>query len=66
MAFLPITKQEMDALGWAAPDFVVVTGDSYVDHPSFGIAIISRLLEHYGYKVAILAQPDWKTDRDFT
>ena len=66
MAFLPITKQEMDALGWTAPDFVVVTGDSYVDHPSFGIAIISRLLEHYGYKVAILAQPDWKTDRDFT
>ena len=43
MAFLPITKQEMDALGWAAPDFVVVTGDSYVDHPSFGLSLIHIL-----------------------
>ncbi|MDD5953076.1 MAG: YgiQ family radical SAM protein [Oscillospiraceae bacterium] len=66
MAFLPITKQEIEALGWDAPDFVVVTGDAYVDHPTFGTAIISRILEHYGYKVAILAQPDWHSDRDFT
>ncbi len=48
------------------PDFVLVTGDAYVDHPTFGVAIISRLLESYGYKIAILAQPDWHTDRDFT
>ena len=66
MSFLPITKKEIDDLGWDAPDFVVVTGDAYVDHPSFGTAIISRLLESYGYRVAVLAQPDWKTDRDFT
>ena len=65
MAFLPITKEEMLARGWDAPDFVLVTGDAYVDHPTFGTAIISRLLEHYGYHVAILSQPDWKTDRDF-
>ena len=66
MAFLPITKQEMKALGWDVPDFVVVTGDAYVDHPTFGTAIISRILEHAGYKVAVLAQPDWRSDRDFT
>ena len=54
----------MLARGWDAPDFVLVTGDAYVDHPTFGTAIISRLLEHYGYHVAILSQPDWKTDRD--
>lgn len=66
MPFLPITKQEIIDLGWDVPDFVVVTGDAYVDHPSFGTAIISRVLESFGYKVAILAQPDWHTDRDFT
>ena len=66
MAFLPITKEEMEALCWDAPDVVLVTGDAYVDHPTFGPAIISRLLEHYGYHVAILAQPDWNSSRDFT
>lgn len=66
MAFLPITKKEIEDLGWDVPDFVLVTGDAYVDHPTFGVAIISRLLESYGYKIAILAQPDWRTDRDFT
>lgn len=66
MAFLPITKKEIEALGWDVPDFVLVTGDAYVDHPTFGVAIISRLLESYGYKIAVLAQPDWRTDRDFT
>ena len=65
MAFLPVTKEDMDALGWDAPDFVLVTGDAYVDHPSFGHAIISRVLERHGYKVAILSQPDWKTTDDF-
>lgn len=65
MGFLPVTKEEIKALGWDAPDFVIVTGDSYVDHPSFGISIISRVLEACGYRAAILAQPDWRTDRDF-
>ena len=64
-AFLPITREEMEARGWEQPDFVFVTGDAYVDHPTFGPAILSRLLEHYGYKVAILAQPDWRKDTDF-
>ncbi|MGN1349398.1 MAG: YgiQ family radical SAM protein [Anaerovoracaceae bacterium] len=63
--FLPVTEKEMKDRGWEAPDFVMVTGDAYVDHPSFGHAIISRLLESRGYKVAILAQPDWKSTRDF-
>ena len=60
--FLPITREEMERRGWDAPDFVYVTGDAYVDHPSFGPAIISRLLEDHGYKVAIIPQPDWKDD----
>ena len=58
--FLPISRKEMDALGWDVPDFVYVIGDAYVDHPSFGHAIISRVLEHAGYKVAICSQPNWK------
>lgn len=66
MAFLPVTKEEMYKLGWQEPDFVLVTGDAYVDHPSFGISIISRVLENAGYKVAVLAQPSWKTTQDFT
>ena len=63
--FLPVSKAEMDALGWESYDFLIITGDAYVDHPSFGTAIISRLLEAEGYRVAILAQPDWRTPRDF-
>lgn len=58
--FLPINRKEMLSLGWTQPDFVYVIGDAYVDHPSFGHAIISRVLENAGYKVAILSQPDWK------
>lgn len=58
--FLPVSRKEMEALGWTQPDFVYVIGDAYVDHPSFGHAIISRVLESAGYKVAICAQPDWK------
>ena len=65
MAFLPITEKEMAALGWERPDFVFVTGDAYVDHPSFGVAIISRVLEAQGYRVAVLSQPDWRDKRDF-
>jgi len=57
--FLPICRADMDERGWDAPDFVYVTGDAYVDHPSFGVAIISRVLEDAGYRVAILSQPDF-------
>ncbi len=63
--FLPVSREDMKARGWEQPDFVLVTGDAYVDHPSFGTAIISRLLESRGYKVAILAQPDWHSAGDF-
>lgn len=59
--FLPITKEDMIQRGWQQPDFVVVTGDAYVDHPSFGAAIISRLLESEGWKVCVLSQPDYTT-----
>jgi len=62
---LPITKEEMIERGWDRPDFVFVTGDAYVDHPSFGVAVISRVLEADGYRVAILPQPDWRTCADF-
>lgn len=65
MAFLPITKEDVEKRGWEQPDFVLVTGDAYVDHPSFGTAIISRILERNGYKVAVLSQPDWRTAEDF-
>ena len=58
--FLPVSREEMVKLGWKQPDFVYVIGDAYVDHPSFGHAIISRVLENAGYKVAICSQPDWK------
>ena len=58
--FLPISKQDMKKRGWTQCDFVYVIGDAYVDHPSFGHAIISRVLEHAGYKVGIISQPDWK------
>jgi uncharacterized radical SAM protein YgiQ len=63
--FLPTTRAEMDALGWTECDIIIVTGDAYVDHPSFGMAIIGRLLEAQGYKVGIIAQPDWRDTRDF-
>jgi hypothetical protein len=63
--FLPVTPQEVKQLGWEQPDFVYVTGDAYVDHPSFGLAIISRVLEKNGYKVAMLPQPNWQTCEDF-
>ncbi|MGN0559763.1 MAG: hypothetical protein ACI4K8_01765, partial [Candidatus Fimenecus sp.] len=57
MQFLPISKEDMTARGWESVDFVYVSGDAYVDHPSFGAAIITRVLEANGYKVAVLAQP---------
>ena len=63
--FLPMTREEMAARGWDEPDFVYVSGDAYVDHPSFGVAIISRVLEDAGFRVAILAQPDFSSCEDF-
>lgn len=63
--FLPVTMKEMKERGWQQADFVLVTGDAYVDHHSFGTAIIGRLLERYGYKVAILPQPNYKSAEDF-
>ena len=62
MGFLPVTREEMKKLGWERPDFVYVSGDAYVDHSSFGPAVITRVLESRGYKVAIIPQPDWKKD----
>lgn len=64
--FLPITREEMEKRGWDRPDFVYVTGDAYVDHPSFGLAIISRVLEKAGYRVCLLPQPDWHNKEAFT
>lgn len=63
MEFLPITRKEMEDRGISQPDFVYVIGDAYVDHPSFGHAIISRILEHHGYSVCIISQPDWKNPK---
>src|SRR6202161_417782 len=57
--FLPMTRAEMDARGWDAVDIVFVTGDAYIDHPSFAMAILHRVLEAEGFRVAMLSQPDW-------
>ncbi|AJQ92993.1 YgiQ family radical SAM protein [Gynuella sunshinyii] len=63
--FLPMTRAEMDQLGWDSCDIIVVTGDAYVDHPSFGMAVIGRVLEAQGFRVGILAQPDWTDKASF-
>src|SRR5579862_6524304 len=63
--FLPMSRAEMTALGWDACDIVLITGDAYVDHPSFGMAIIGRLLEAQGFRVGIIAQPDWQSAEPF-
>lgn len=63
--FLPVNTDEMTARGWNEVDFVYVTGDAYVDHPSFGAAIITRIIEKCGFRVAVLAQPSWNDDSDF-
>ena len=64
--FLPMNRKQMQERGWEQADFVYICGDAYVDHPSFGSAIITRLLEAKGYKVAMIAQPDWKDDASIT
>ncbi len=63
--FLPTSRQEMEALGWDSCDIVIVTGDAYVDHPSFGMAVIGRMLEAQGFRVGIIAQPDWQSAEPF-
>ena len=63
--FLPTSREEMDALGWDSCDIIVVTGDAYVDHVSFGMAVIGRVLEAQGFRVGIIAQPDWQDTTDF-
>ncbi len=64
--FLPVCRQDMEERGWDTVDFVYVSGDAYVDHPSFGPAIITRVLEAHGYRVGIIAQPDWKDEKSIT
>ncbi len=63
--FLPMSRQEMEALGWDSCDIVLVTGDAYIDHPSFGMAIVGRLLEAQGFRVGMISQPDWKDAEGF-
>lgn len=63
--FLPTSREEMDALGWDSCDIIIVTGDAYVDHPSFGMAVMGRLLEAQGFRVGIIAQPDWRSAEAF-
>jgi uncharacterized radical SAM protein YgiQ len=63
--FLPMSRDEMAALGWDSCDVIIITGDAYVDHPSFGMALIGRLLEAQGFRVGIISQPDWRSVEDF-
>ena len=64
--FLPTTAEEMQARGWRRPDVILVSGDTYIDSPYSGVALIGRILDNAGYKVAILAQPDIASEEDFT
>lgn len=63
--FLPMSRAEMEHLGWDSCDVIIVTGDAYVDHPSFGMAVIGRMLEAQGFRVGIIAQPDWQSAEPF-
>ncbi|MEK7438389.1 MAG: YgiQ family radical SAM protein [Pseudomonadota bacterium] len=63
--FLPMSQSEMQALGWDSCDIIIVTGDAYIDHPSFGMALVGRLLEAQGFRVGIISQPDWRSAEDF-
>lgn len=65
MPFLPVSRHDLQGRGWAQLDIILISGDAYIDHPSFGIPIIARKLEAAGYKVGIIAQPDWRKDEDF-
>ena len=66
MSFLPVSQKDLLLRGWDSLDVILVTGDAYVDHPSFGTAVIGRVLEHAGFKVGVIAQPDWRSSADFT
>ena len=63
--FLPMSRAEMDKLGWHSCDIILITGDAYIDHPSFGMALVGRLLEAQGYRVGIISQPDWTSVEPF-
>ena len=63
--FLPMSRAEMDKLGWDSCDIILITGDAYIDHPSFGMALVGRLLEAQGYRVGIISQPDWHSAEPF-
>ena len=63
--FLPMSRAEMDKLGWDSCDVILVTGDAYIDHPSFGMALVGRLLESQGFRVGIISQPDWLSAEPF-
>ena len=63
--FLPMSRAEMTQLGWDSCDIILVTGDAYVDHPSFGMAVIGRMLEAQGFRVGIIAQPEWHNAQAF-
>ena len=65
MSFLPTSKQEIKQRGWDNLDIILISGDAYVDHPSYGVSVIGRVLEKAGYRVGIIAQPDWKNTDDF-
>ncbi|HQB97464.1 MAG TPA: YgiQ family radical SAM protein, partial [Candidatus Cloacimonadota bacterium] len=65
MHFLPINKQDLNARNWSELDIILINGDAYIDHPSFGAAIIARSLEAAGFRVGIISQPDWRKDEDF-
>ncbi|MFN2394867.1 MAG: YgiQ family radical SAM protein, partial [Bacteroidales bacterium] len=66
LPFLPVSLKEIELLGWDQPDIIIVSGDAYIDHPSFGAAIMGRMAEKLGMRVAILPQPNWRDDlRDF-
>ena len=62
---LPMSREEMDLLGWDSCDIIIVTADAYVDHPSFGMAVVGRLLEAQGFRVGIIAQPEWDSAEPF-
>src|SRR5512137_2263628 len=64
-SFLPTNREEMARRGWEELDILLISGDAYVDHPSFGAAVIGRCLEREGFRVGVLAQPDWRSDADF-
>jgi uncharacterized radical SAM protein YgiQ len=63
--FLPISKNDLKNRGWKEADIILISGDAYVDHPSYGVSAIGRFLESKGYKVGIIAQPDWRSIKDF-